>query len=546
MKKNIFLRNFATIFIAAGILSACGDDKPEVLIAAAKTNLAKNDQKTAIIQIKNALQANPNLPEARYLLGQALLNSGDPAAAEIELDKARRLKYPDDLVIPLLVQALLAQGKFKNITDEYLKTELQSNTSKASLQLTLSKAYAAQNMAVQSQAALSAALEYDPENADTLIFKIRNLAAKEDFANALTLVETVISKNPTNPDAQKIKGDILFYGKKDLDGALIAYRKSVDIKANYVQGYTGILTILFQQNKLEEAQKDLDALKLIADKNPQTKFFEVQLAYQKKDYAGARTLAQLLLKMTPDNALGLQSAGLIEFQLNSFLQAETYLSKAVSINPSLSTARKLLLMTYLRMGQPDKALAALNTGLALEPIDTSLYSVAGEIFLQNGDVKKASEYFSKASKLDPKDGKKRTSLALVHMISGDAALAFNELGEIASSDEGISANLALISAHLRRQDFDKALKAIDDMEKKQPNNPLVYNLRGKIQISKNDYLSARKNFEKAIEINPTYFPAIGSLAALDIVEKKPEDARKRFESVLVKDPKKWSSFIRLG
>ncbi|MEO5795519.1 MAG: XrtA/PEP-CTERM system TPR-repeat protein PrsT [Rhodoferax sp.] len=546
MKKYIFARNLIPVFMAVGVLSACGDEKPEVLIAAAKTSLAKNDQKTAIIQIKNALQADPNLPEARFLLGTALLNSGDPAAAEIEFDKSRRLKYSDDLLVPQIVRSLLLQGKFKKITDDFSKIELQSNASKASLQISLSKAYAGQNMADLSQAALTSALSYEPENADALIMKARNFAAKGDFPAALSLIDAVISKNPENPEALRTKGDILLYGKRDLDAALLPYKKSVEVKSNFLQGYAGVLTILFQQNKLEDAQKELDALKKIADRSPQTKYFEVQLAYQKKDLVGARALAQQLLKMSSDNPVGLQSAGLIEFQLNSFIQAEIYLSKAISLNPGLSVARRLLVMTYLRMGQPDKALATLNPGLVQEPVDTALYSIAGEVFLQNEDVKKAGEYFSKASKLDPKDGRKRTSVALVHLISGDAASAFNELDDIASSDQGISANLALISAHLRRQEFDKALKSIDDMEKKQPDNPLVFNLRGKIQVSKNDYVNARKNFEKAVAINPTYLPAIASLAALDVFEKKPEDAKKRFENVLTKEPKNNQALLGLA
>ena len=515
-------------------------------MASAKTNLAKNDQKTAIIQIKNALQTDPNMPEARFLLGTALLNTGDPATAEIEFDKARRLKYSDDLVVPKIVQALLLQGKFKKITDEFSNIELKSNASKASLQISLSKAYAGQNMAKLSQSALTSALSYEPENSDALIMKVHSLASSGDFSAALSLIDTVISKDPKNSDALKMKGDVLLYGKNDPDGALLLYKKSVEIKDNYAVGYAGILNILFQQNKLEEAQKELDILKKFSNNSPPTKYFEVQLAYQKKDYVAAKALAQQLLKIVPNSPIGLQSAGLIEFQLNSFVQAEIYLSKAISINPVLPVARRLLVMTYLRMGQPDKALAALNSGLVQVPADPALYSIAGEVYLQNGDIKKAGEYFAKASKLDPKDGRKRTSLALVHMMGGDTVSAFNELDDIASSDQGISANLALISAHLRRQDVEKALKAIDDMEKKQPTNPLVFNLRGKIQISKNDYLNARKNFEKAVAINPSYFPAIASLAALDVFEKKPDDAKKRFDSVLITDPKNNQALLGLA
>lgn len=546
MKKYISIRSFFPALIVISVLTACGKDSPEVLFAAAKTSLAKNDNKTAIIQIKNVLQVNPDLSEARFLLGTALLNNGEPAAAEIEFEKSQKLKYSEDLLAPLLVKSLLLQGKYKKITDDFSKMELQSTASKASLQISLSKAYAGQGFSDLSQNALNSALEHEPKNADALIMKVRSLAVKRDFSAALLLVDAVIQDNPGNSDALKTKGDIIFYGKNNLDDALVLYKKSIEVKKDYVQGYAGVLTVLFQQNKLDEAQKELEELKKIADKSPQTKYFEVQLAYQKKDFIAARAFAQQLIKMAPDNPMGLQSAGLVEFQLNSFLQAEVYLNKAISINPSLTVARRLLVLTYLRVGRPDKALGILNPGLALEPVDTALFPIAGEVFLQNGDTIKAGEYFSKASKLDPQDGKNRTSLALVHMMSGDVVSAFNELDGIAASDKGISADLALISARLRRQEFDKALKSLDGMEKKQPDNPLVYNLRGKIQISQKDFLAARNSFDKALTFNPTYFPAIASLAALDVFEKKPDDAKKRFENILAKEPKNNQALLALA
>ena len=70
------------------LLGGCGGDSPESLILSSKDYLAKNDNKAAIIQLKNALQSNPNLAEARFLLGSALLESGDIAGAEVELRKA--------------------------------------------------------------------------------------------------------------------------------------------------------------------------------------------------------------------------------------------------------------------------------------------------------------------------------------------------------------------------------------------------------------------------------------------------------------------------
>ena len=73
------------IVLAALALVGCADDSPEKRIAAAKEYLQKKDSKAAVIEIKNALQHNPELGEARYLLGSTLLAEGNVAAAEVEL-----------------------------------------------------------------------------------------------------------------------------------------------------------------------------------------------------------------------------------------------------------------------------------------------------------------------------------------------------------------------------------------------------------------------------------------------------------------------------
>ena len=171
MKRPFALRSATlTVALLAGLLSGCGGDKPDTLIASGKDYLAKNDSKAAVIQFKNALQQNPNLGEARFLLGKALQESGDPRGAEIELRKAFDLKYAPEQTIPLLAQSLLAQGQAKKVIDEFSRTEL-SGEAAANLKTTLNQAYRTVGNLEAAKAAI--ALATKPDYAPALLTDAR-------------------------------------------------------------------------------------------------------------------------------------------------------------------------------------------------------------------------------------------------------------------------------------------------------------------------------------------------------------------------------------
>ena len=156
IKKRPVKAVLSTVLVSLLLISC--SEKPEDLIASAKDYLAKNDSKAAVIQIKNALQADPSLPEARFLLGSSLLASGDPVGAETELRKALDLKYPLDRVAPKLAESLLAQGQAKKLTDEFSSVVLTEPTELANMQTLLAVAYGAQGNPELAQSALNAAL----------------------------------------------------------------------------------------------------------------------------------------------------------------------------------------------------------------------------------------------------------------------------------------------------------------------------------------------------------------------------------------------------
>ena len=545
MKNKSALR-VATLTAAliAGLLAGCGGDSPETLIASGKEFLAKNDSKAAVIQFKNALQLNPNSGEGRFFLGKALLEEGDTRGAEVELRKAYDLKYEPNLTVPLLAKAMLSMGQAKKVIEEFANLELNGEAA-ANLKTSLSLAYRSTGNSEAAQNALKAALNAKSDYIPALLVEARTKFAEEDVSGAIAIVDGVLSKSPADADALLLKGSFIAF-KGDQAGAIELYRKAVQSKPDHLATHTAIFSALMQKGMFDDAAKQLEEMKKVAPKSPQTLYLESQLAYQRKDYKKARDITQQLLKLAPENPLFQQLAGATEYQLGSYAQAETLLNKALQQAPELGMARKMLIANYLRSGQTPKAISTLQPVLDKIEKDPAFLSLAGDAYLQSGDSKKAEEFYAKASKLDPDNPARRTSLALANMAQGNVSAATVELEHISETDKGTTADRVLIASYLRRNELDKALQAIKVLQAKTPNDPATFSMLGRIYLAKKDTASARQNFEKALALNPAYAPAYATLAAIDIAENKPADARRRFETVLVTSPNNATALLALA
>ncbi len=540
-------KNNRSTFLPAAValtllVAACGNGSPEAMLKSAKDFLAKNDAPAATIQLKNVLAKNPESGEARFLLGRALLDSGDAVAAEVELRKALDLKFAEDQVAPVLARAMLAQGQSRKLLDQYEAKVLGAGETAADLKSTLGQAHASLGQFDKARAAFEEALKSQPDYARAHLGLARLQAIQKDLPGALETVQAILAKSPQNADAWHFKADLLRASDKP-DEAVEAYAKAIELNPKSLAAHAAIIMTYLGQQKAELAAKQFEAMEKVAPKHPQTIYMRALLAYGKKDWPAAKTAVESLLKAQPNSPLALQMAGVVAFQTGSDLQAQEYLGKALNTAPGLDFGRRILTLSYLRARQPAKALATLKPVLHGDETNPSWNALAGSVYMQNGEAQLAEEFFARAAKADPKNARSRTALALARMQLGHSEQAFAELEEIAAGDDGVTADMVLISSALRQRQIDKALKAIARLEKKQPDNPMVFNLRGNTLAAKGDIKGARESFEQALRLNPAYFPAAASLARIDLAEKKPEDALKRFDAVLAKDPKNVSALL---
>jgi putative PEP-CTERM system TPR-repeat lipoprotein len=527
-------------------LTACGQKADADLLASAQDLLAKKDSKGAVIQLKNVLQKSPDSAPARFLLGKTLLEGGDPVAALVELRKAQELQTPDAQVIPEIARAMLLVGDAGKLIAQYGQTQLKEDIPAADLKTALAAAYAVQGDMEASRNAAAEALRIKPGFAPALTVQARLIAADGDADGALRTLEQVLTADAGNERAGMLKGEILLRGKHDIDAALAAFRKAAAAHPDSVGAHAATANILFQQKKTAETKVELEQLKKIAPNHPETLYVEAQVAFSERDYKLTRDIGERILKVMPNNVPVLELAGAAEYRLKSYVQAEALLGRALKAAPKQVVTRQLLAQTYLRTGQPDKAVEILQPLVDAPQADGTSLALLGEAHLQQGDGKRSDAAFQRALKAAPEDSRVRTSAAVAQIARGNSSGAITELETLAGGEGNPRADLALISAKLRQNDLAGALKAIDTLEKKLPDQALPQNLRGRVLLLKRDVPGATLSFQAALAKDPTYFPAVASLAAIDLSTGKPDEARKRFEALLKAQPKSYQAKLALA
>lgn len=526
------------VLAAAIVLGACGGQDDKNSIGGARALLEKRQYATAIVQLKDLLQRDAGSGEARWLLGRALLESGDPRTAEIELRKAREAKQPDAVVLPLLAEAMLAQGKERALIEEFGSVSLSEARASAELSTALARAFLRQGNQARADAALASALKTVPDFPPALLVQARIAVSAGDLAGAKNLAERVIAAEPDSHEAWKFKGDLALQANRDTTAALAAYAQALKSRPEWSPAHAAIIELLISLGKADEAKTRVDDFRKLHPQNPQAHYYVAQLAFLRNDLKAAREELQQLLRATPKNVRVLQLAGAVELQGGNVSQAEAHLGRAVQLAPDYRPARLTLGRLYLQAGNAGKALETLKPLLDRPDAagDSDLLALAAEARLVNGEPDRAEALYVKAVAAKPGDSKIRVAAALTQLVKGRADAGFSELAAVAAADPSPAADLAMVAARMRRGEWDAALAALDGLDRKMPGKPFAAELRGRVLLQKGDVAAAKDSFLRALKASPDYFPAAAQLARLDLSEGRVDLARGRYEAVLRANP----------
>jgi len=483
--------------------------------------------------LKGALQKASDHPEARYLLGVTYLDLSDFQAAETELRRAIDLGYERAKVD--LGKSLLGMGRYQNALDEVPLSASAAASVQAEVLTVHARALLGLGRNQEGRELLDQALVKQPEFSEALIVQARLAARDESMEAASQLIERALVSSPRSLDGWMMKG-FLARSRGDQPSALTAYQKVIEISPEVLHARVSLAEIYIDARNFDVAQKQLQQVRKVAPNHTQAGYLLALIEFRQKRLPAAREAVLQVLKGAPNHYPSVLLAGAIELSLGSHEQAQKHLLRVVERAPAFLYGRTLLVSSLMSSGQVQRAIEVLRPGLEQAPDDSALAALAGEVYLHGNDFSRAAHYFEKAVKLDPKSVDGHTGLGRSRIAMGDTERALANLETAVQLDsDKYRAEFLLVALHYQRGDFDRALQAMQSLEKKQPNNPWTYNLKGMIYNSKGDETGARNSLERALEIKPDYVPAAINLAQLDLRQKKTADARRRLEAILAKD-----------
>ena len=536
----------AALMVASLALTGCNKPNTENLMAEARQYHDKGDSVAAIIQLKNILQGNPNNAAARQFLGQLYIESGDSYGAEKEFRESLRAGLPPEQVLPQLARALIQQEEFEKVLEDTRSSKYGDAALSPEVLAMRGHAQLSLGQDDAARQSFEAAFKKRADLPDALLGQARIALRKSDPLAALGYIERALVGAPKNADAWVMKGDLDRAAGRTTQ-AFEAYRTAVKVEPGNAAANLDLASMHMAAGQFDEARRYVNVLRQVAPNNPLGYYLSGVLDLSTGNFKAADAAAKDSLKLSPNYLPGAALAGAIAYSTGALGRAEEYLRAVVEKNPNGIYVRKLLAATLLKGRKSDQALQVLEPGIKLAPEDSSLLVMAAEACVQSGKFNKAIEFYEKAAAIEPKSAQTRARLGLARYASGDSDRALADLESASKLETSkYQANVLVVMTSLPRKEYDKAEKAVLVLEKEQPTNPLTYNLKAAVLGGKGKFGEARASLEKALSLQPDFMPAVINLARLDLSEKNPQAARKRFETVLQKAPTNLQSLLALA
>jgi putative PEP-CTERM system TPR-repeat lipoprotein len=532
-EKNTLV--LGALCVAVALLTAPVSGWAASFLDRAQEYFDAGDLKSASLELKNALQREPNNALARFLLGRVYLKAGNFVSAEKELKRAGELGYRGydyDFAVNTL---RLQQRRYQEVLDQ-LSSEIEID-SEIKKDLFAARAAALLGLGQFDEAsAIFDLILTDGPHIYSLIGKARIAMSLGDPDTAREYLDRAMEMDPDDAALIGLDAEYLFL-QRNFEAAKSRFAEAITLNPGRLRYQVGKIHSHLALNELEDADRIVSQLVEAKPNNNVIALQEAIVKFSLADFLRAKSAADQVLSSVEDHSQSLLIAGLSAYQLGEFQQArrrlETYLIK----NPTHVQARTALGAALLNLGYADEAYELVGSSDIEMPENTAFLAVLTGAAFGAGDPRAGVRYLEKLAKKSPDSFEIHERLGSTRMALGDfngAMEAFARAKEIDPHQREIYNKLFL--AHLQQNDFEKALEVGNEAIELFPDAAIGYTLTGIATMSAGDHELARKAFEKALDQEPGAIEATTNLVNLLRLSGQRDEAERILEIAVEEHP----------
>lgn len=515
----------------AGFSSAAHAD----YLSNARDSLKKGDLKSAQIDLRNAVRSDPQSAEAHYLLGRVSIELGDPVAAEREADAARQRGYDPHQAVPLLTQAMLAQGKYQKLLDD-LQPDGKDATLDADILVARGYALIELKKPDDAQKSFAEAQKTAPNAVEPLLADARLSVARADLNGAQAKIDQAIAAQPKSVEALLAKAQLLRL-KNDGPGAMAVLDDLITSQPAAMQAHLDRASLALAMGKNDQAKADIEAVLKGTPGNVQA----IYLAAVMEAQAGHFDVADKDLEKISGFIGRIQRAfylqAVIKEQLGQYEQAEEAARKYLARFPNDISGYKVLARVQFAKKRPDLVIDTLAKVAESGKGDAETYDLLGRAYSATNRATDAVAAFQKAQAMAPNDIGLQTRLASARMGMGDVKDAMDDLEHtLQLVPKAPAVGEALFFASLASGDMDKAADALAKVKAMQGDTEVTGNLEGLLHLAKTELPQAQETFTALTKKYPDFAPAKVNLARVVAMLGDQPRAESLLAEVLAKDP----------
>jgi tetratricopeptide (TPR) repeat protein len=236
------------------LLSACHQESGAAAAREGRGLPPAGDQNSAVITLKNALEAEPGNAQTRYLLAATYLDIGDGMSAEKEARLALGQGYPKEPALALLAKSLLLQAEYQKALDD----TGSDDDAHGELLAPRADAWLALDKQERARALYEKALRVRPDDAAAMIGMGRLAFLNGDAAAAYAWADRILARDPKHIDALLFKAELLRAQDKGRQ-AFDIYDKVLALQPQHRSAHVEKAYTAIGLQRYDMAQSELDA-----------------------------------------------------------------------------------------------------------------------------------------------------------------------------------------------------------------------------------------------------------------------------------------------